>query len=98
MNSNIQQQFGQMDIYLFDQILRGNIAAGMRILDAGCGTGRNLLYLLREWYEVFALDADVNAVDHVRRMSASLETGLPAQNFQVGLIERIPFPDEFAAW
>ncbi len=96
MTANVQQQFGQIDIYVFDQILRGNIAAGMRILDAGCGGGRNLVHLLREGYEVFALDADANAVDYVRRMSASLETGLPAQNFQVGLIEKMPFPDGFA--
>ncbi len=96
MTVNIQQQFGQIDIYLFDQILRGNITAGMRVLDAGCGGGRNLVHLLREGFEVFALDADANAVDYVRHMSASLETGLPAQNFQVGLIEKMPFPDNFA--
>ncbi len=46
MNPNIQELFGQIDIYVFDQILRGNIAPGMRILDAGCGYGRNLVYLL----------------------------------------------------
>jgi hypothetical protein len=49
---SLQQQLGQIDIYLFDQILRGNIMPGMRVLDAGCGPGRNLVYLLREGYEV----------------------------------------------
>jgi SAM-dependent methyltransferase len=68
----------------------------MRVFDAGCGYGRNLVYLLREGCEIFALDEDREAVDHVRKLSASLETGLPAQNFQVGVIERIPFPDSFA--
>ncbi len=29
-------------------------------------------------------------------LSASLETGLPADNFQVGSIERMPFPSGFA--
>lgn len=29
--------FGDVDIYLFDQLLRGPIAPGMRVLDAGCG-------------------------------------------------------------
>ena len=52
----LQEQFGQIDIYLFDQLLRGNITPGMRVLDAGCGSGRNLVYLLREGYEVFAVD------------------------------------------
>jgi SAM-dependent methyltransferase len=93
---NIQEQFGQIDIYVFDQILRGNIAPGMRILDAGCGYGRNLVHLLREGCEVFAVDQDAAGVDHVRKLSASLHTGLPEENFQVAPLDQIPFPDEFA--
>ncbi|MDX6456333.1 MAG: hypothetical protein QOH35_1003 [Acidobacteriaceae bacterium] len=93
MSLSIQEQFGQIDIYVFDQILRGNIAPGMRVLDAGCGYGRNLVYLLREGCEIFALDVDPDGVEHVRQLSASLGTGLPAENFQVGPIERMPFPD-----
>jgi SAM-dependent methyltransferase len=95
MTLSIQEQFGQIDIYVFDQILRGNIAHGMRVLDAGCGYGRNLVHLLRERCEIFALDADAGAVEHVRQLSASLMTGLPVENFQVGSIERMPFPDGF---
>lgn len=90
---SVQEQFGQIDIYLFDQILRGNIGAGMRVLDAGCGYGRNLVFLLRERCEVFALDEDADGIEHVRQLSASLGTGLPAENFQVGSIERMPFAD-----
>ena len=93
---SVQEQFGQIDIYVFDQILRGNIAAGMRVLDAGCGYGRNLVHLLREGCEVFALDEDADGIQHVRLLSESLQTGLPADNFQVGSIERMPFPDDFA--
>jgi SAM-dependent methyltransferase len=96
MTLDIQEQFGQIDIYVFDQILRGNIAPGMRVLDAGCGYGRNLVYLLREGCEIFALDGDPDGVDHVRRLSASLETGLPVENFQVGPLDKMPFSDGFA--
>lgn len=92
----IQEQFGQIDIYVFDQILRGNLAGGMRVLDAGCGYGRNLVWLLRAGCEVFALDAEAEGVEHVRRMAAALGTGLPAENFRVGLIERMPFADALA--
>jgi SAM-dependent methyltransferase len=92
----VQEQFGQIDIYVFDQILRGNIAPGMRVLDAGCGYGRNLVYLLREGCEAFALDQDAEGVDHVRKLSSSLATGLPPENFQVGPIEKMPFADGFA--
>jgi SAM-dependent methyltransferase len=96
MPLTVQEQFGQIDIYVFDQILRGNIAAPMRVLDAGCGYGRNLVHLLREGCQVFALDADAEAVDHVRSLSGSLSTGLPNDNFQVGPIENMPFPSDFA--
>ena len=90
---SLQEQFGQIDIYVFDQILRGNIAAPMRVLDAGCGFGRNLVYLLRAGCEVSALDADPEGVAHVRALAAALETSLPAGNFRVGKIESMPFPD-----
>jgi SAM-dependent methyltransferase len=93
---DIQEQFGQIDIYVFDQILRGNIEPGMCVVDAGCGYGRNLVHLLREGCEVFALDQNAEGVEHVRKLSASLETGLPEKNFQTGSIERMPFPDAIA--
>ena len=93
---SVQEQFGQIDIYVFDQILRGNITADMRVLDAGCGYGRNLVYLLREGCRVFALDANAEGVEHVHQLSDSLMTGLPAENFQAGPIEHMPFPDSFA--
>jgi SAM-dependent methyltransferase len=96
MTMSVQEQFGQIDIYVFDQILRGNIEAGMRVLDAGCGYGRNLVHLLREGCEIFALDADAEGVAHVRQLSQSLRTGLPDKNFQAGSIESMPFPDGFA--
>jgi tellurite methyltransferase len=96
MPLSVQEQFGQIDIYVFDQILRGNIGAGMRVLDAGCGYGRNLVHLLREGCEVFALDADGDGVEHVRQLAASLGAGLADENFQVGLIEQMPFADAFA--
>ena len=93
---SVQEQFGQIDIYVFDQILRGNIGAGMKVLDAGCGYGRNLVYLLREGAEVFALDASAEGVAHVKALAGELAPGLPAENFQVGAVEAMPFADAFA--
>jgi SAM-dependent methyltransferase len=92
----LQEQFGRIDIYVFDQLLRGNIAPGMRVIDAGCGSGRNLVYLLREGYEVFGADGDAEAVAGVREMAKVLAPGLPSENFQVAAIEAMPFPNAFA--
>ena len=93
---SLQEQFGQIDIYVFDQILRGNIALDMRVLDVGCGYGRNLVYLLREGCEIFALDANPEGVAHVRALARELAPQLPAENFRVGSIEAMDFPDAFA--
>jgi SAM-dependent methyltransferase len=92
----LQEEFGQIDIYVFDQILRGNISPEMRVLDAGCGYGRNLVYLLRQGCEIFALDANPDAVDSVRGMAQALNPGTPDGNFQAGVIEQMPFPDRCA--
>jgi tellurite methyltransferase len=94
--TDLQEQFGQIDIYLFDQLLRGRIAPGMRIFDAGCGLGRNLVYFLREGYEVFGVDSNPQAVEGVRRLAASLAPALPANNFRAESIESSTFPDAFA--
>jgi tellurite methyltransferase len=81
----LQEQFGPIDIYLFDQLLKGRIAPGMRIFDAGCGSGRNLVYFVRESYEVFAVDQDPRAANF-----------LPAGNLRIENIENMTFPDAFA--
>jgi SAM-dependent methyltransferase len=94
--SGLHEQFGQIDIYLFDQLLRGRIAPGMKILDAGCGSGRNLVYLLKEGYEVFGADADARAVEAVRELAASLAPALPADNFRLEAVEAMSFPDGLA--
>jgi tellurite methyltransferase len=94
--SDLERQFGQIDIYLFDQLLRGRIRPGMRVLDAACGSGRNLVYLLQAGYDVCATDADAGSVDSVRRLAEALAPRLPPANFRVEPVERMTFPDEFA--
>jgi tellurite methyltransferase len=90
--TSLQKQFGEIDIYLFDQLLRGRIQPGMRILDAGCGGGRNLVYLMHAAYEIFAVDSDPGAIAAVRRLAPDV----PANNFRHETIERMTFPDAFA--
>src|SRR5262245_10151112 len=96
MPSDLQEQFGDIDIYLFDQLLRRRIVPGMRVLDAGCGGGRNLVYLLRSGYDVYGADSDPRSIDAVRRLAASVAPHVPADNFRVEPIERITFPEAFA--
>ena len=91
--SDLAEQFGNIDIYLFDQLLRGRLRPPMRVLDAGCGSGRNLLYLLRAGYDVFATDSDGDAVEAVRRMAATVAPHLPESNFRLEQVEAMTVPD-----
>jgi SAM-dependent methyltransferase len=85
--SELLGQFGEIDIYLFDQLLKGRITRGMRILDAGCGYGRNLVYLMKAGYEAHGVDLDPDAV------AAMLRKG---PNFHVAAVDNMPFADAFA--
>lgn len=90
---DLETEFGAIDIYLFDQLLRRRIRPGMRVLDAGCGSGRNLRYLLRAGYEVLAMDPDPAAIRCVRQLAAAFAQHLPASNFRVETIETTTFQD-----
>jgi len=94
--STLADQFGQVDIYLFDQLLRGRITRGMTVFDAGCGSGRNLVYLLREGYDVYGIDPSPEAIASVQRVAATLAPHIPAGNFRVESLEHSSFPDACA--
>ena len=86
---SLQELFGSIDIYLFDQLLKGRFVPGMRVLDAGCGTGRNLVYFLHKGYEVFGVDQSAEAISQMRRLAGTLAPHLPAENFRVEVVEKM---------
>lgn len=85
--SSLREQFGSIDIYLFDQLLRGRILPEHRILDAGCGEGRNLVYLAGHGFDVHAIDADPVSLEKAR---AGVPTLAP-ERLQVASVEALPF-------
>lgn len=96
LGPDLRHWFGDIDLYLFDQLLKGRLKPPMRMLDAGCGTGRNLPYFFRTGFEVHACDADGDALDHVREIAAEMVPescpALPADHFRVEKIETMTFP------
>ena len=94
--SDLHDQFGEIDIYLFDQLLRRRLPPGARVLDAGCGSGRNLVYLMQSGYPVFGVDPDPISIQVVQRLASRLAPHLPPDNFRVEAIEQISFPEGFA--
>lgn len=87
--------FGRIDIYVFDQLLRGNLRADQRILDAGCGSGRNVEYLMRQGADVFGVDADPAAIARAREVQSRVAPGRPGERFSVGRLSALPFRDGF---
>lgn len=93
---SIRETFGDIDIYLFDQIQKGRFVPGMKILDAGCGGGRNIVWFMRNGFDVFAIDIDEGVVAKIRKLATSL--ALSPENFQKATLESIPFPNESFDW
>jgi SAM-dependent methyltransferase len=91
---SLQELFGSIDIYVFDQLLKGRFVPGMRILDAGCGSGRNLVYFLRNGFQVFGVDQSPESIAQTRRLAAALAPHLPAENFRVEPVEHMSFGND----
>ena len=95
MQSHLQQSFGNIDIYLFDQLLKGTYDNCRKVLDAGCGSGRNLVYLLQNGFEVYGIDPDAGAIDTVKALSQKLSPGNSSDNFKIAFVEDLPFDDTY---
>jgi len=91
---DLQAQFGSIDIYLFDQLLKGRITSQMNVLDAGCGGGRNLIYFFRSGFNTSGVDQSSEAIAQIRALAAQLAPHLPEDNFRAAAIEQMPFDDE----
>jgi len=93
-SEDLRREFGDIDIYLFDQLHRGRIAEGMKVLDAGCGAGRNLVYLHRRGFDVWGTDGDERAITAARAQAAILAPSLSVDRFRVEPVERMSFENE----
>jgi tellurite methyltransferase len=93
MHNTLRETYGNIDIYLFDQLLKGRYDGLSKVLDVGCGSGRNLYYFLRNGYEVSGVDPALQAVETVKQLSAELAPDNPLKNFIVCAAENLPYAD-----
>jgi SAM-dependent methyltransferase len=95
MQNQLKQLYGNIDIYLFDQLLKGTYDNCTRVLDAGCGGGRNLVYFLKNGFEVYGIDPNADAVEAVKELAQILSPNNPPDNFKVAAAENLPFEDSY---
>jgi SAM-dependent methyltransferase len=94
MNSNnLRNLYGNIDIYLFDQLLKGRFDNCRTVLDAGCGSGRNITYFLQNGFSVYGVDQSEHAVELSKRLSADLCADHSPDNFKLAALENLPFDD-----
>ena len=93
--NNLKELYGNIDIYLFDQLLKGRFDECHRVLDIGVGGGRNLPYFLQNEFEVYGADIDPGAIELVKEMSMDLAPANDTDNFVTAAAEDLPFEDNF---
>lgn len=93
MADKLTDAFGNIDIYLFDQLLKGTYNDCKKVIDIGCGGGRNIVYFLKNGFEVYGIDSDAAAISKVRSLAAQLAPALSPENFVVSKVDDLPFPD-----
>ncbi|MEO7211349.1 class I SAM-dependent methyltransferase [Mucilaginibacter sp.] len=93
MENTPQQLYGNIDIYLFDQVLKGRFNDCKKVLDVGCGGGRNIVYFLQNHYDVYGVDPNPNAVTEVQALCKILAPANPVKNFVNCTAESMPFED-----
>ncbi|MGN8055142.1 class I SAM-dependent methyltransferase [Pedobacter sp. 22163] len=93
-SEHIQETFGNIDIYMFDQLLKGTYDECKIVLDAGCGTGRNLLYFLRSGAQVYGVDQNPEAIAELKKLASAFPHINPEESFSIGPVEQLPFENE----
>jgi len=89
---------GNIDIYLLDQILKARFDKNYKILDAGCGEGRNLIYFIKNGYKVWGIDKNADSIQMLKYLVKSLNKAYPLDRFITGNIDNLPYSDhEFDA-
>lgn len=91
--TTLRDQLGDIDIYFFDQLLRGRFVEGMRVLDAGCGEGRNLVFLMRAGFDVWGVDENPEAIARVQRLASTIAPRLAVDRFRVERVESLSHDD-----
>jgi len=91
----LNQELGNIDIYLLDQILKGHYKKEMKILDAGCGEGRNSIYFLKNEFSVYGVDKNPAAIRMIKMLARSIDQNAETDNFLCEDLTQMSFKNDF---
>lgn len=89
----LNSELGNIDLYWLDFILKGYLPDDAKILDAGCGEGRNLTYCLKNSLDVFGIDQNPEAINFLKLIAKQYKQEDLDARFQVMKLDKILFPD-----
>lgn len=89
-NNNIKDLIACTDIYLIDQIVKGRYRPSETILDAGCGSGRNLHWFYHNNFTIYGIDQNEMQIEDLKRKYSN-----QAKNFSVASLDVLPFDASF---
>ncbi|HHB52495.1 MAG TPA: class I SAM-dependent methyltransferase [Saprospiraceae bacterium] len=85
---NLQQQLGNIDIYLLDQILKERFTHCQSIFDAGCGSGRNLHWFYQNSFKIYGIDQNIERIDAIKKLFTNQK-----EHFCVQKLSELTFND-----
>ena len=91
----LNKLLGNIDIYLLDQILKGRFGDKTTVLDAGCGEGRNLIYLVNQGYDVYGYDKNPTALQMLAFQLKQINPAFDQRKLIEGDTEKLPLPNSF---
>ena len=90
-SSSLHALVGNTDIYLLDQILKGRYNQNDKILDAGCGSGRNMHWFMQNSFSVFGIDIDPESIKNLKYTYPQL----PLNSLQLCAVENLSFDSNY---
>ncbi|MDN5215949.1 class I SAM-dependent methyltransferase [Fulvivirgaceae bacterium BMA12] len=91
----LNKELGNIDIYLLDQILKARYSNQDRILDAGCGEGRNLVYFLNNQFKVYGIDKNQAALQMLKFVARSIDPQFDESQISTGYLDQLPYTDQY---
>ena len=89
-NSNIKDLIAKTDIYLIDQIVKDRYQTSETILDAGCGSGRNLHWFYHNNFKIYGIDQNETQIEDLKKKYSKQK-----DHFSVSSLEKMEFKVEF---